>query len=249
MSQLVIVIPAYNEESRIESAVTAWLTEIQSLDARLIVVNDGSRDGTAAKLDALTARFPRLAVIHQPNGGHSRAILAGYRRALESGAAYIFQADGDAPVSPSHFPKLWKEKERARFVIGYRASRRDPWHRKLMSAGARLLMKGLFGASLRDPNSPFRLYERSLLESLLPLVPSDIFAPNLLLSGLASRQERVIEVEVESIHRESVTASLNDWRWVKIAWRCTKEIIAIWRAGRYPAPAEAAETKKYRRVG
>lgn len=76
---LSVVMPAYNEEDGIEVAVQA--VQVNVLDrvpnSELVVVNDGSRDGTGALLDRLASADPRVRVIHKANGGHGPAIMTG----------------------------------------------------------------------------------------------------------------------------------------------------------------------------
>jgi cellulose synthase/poly-beta-1,6-N-acetylglucosamine synthase-like glycosyltransferase len=87
------VIPAYNEETCIADSV-ARLMENPYLN-RVIVVNDGSTDGTAAMLDTLQTRYPRLKVVHQENTGKGGALMNGIRRA---DAQFVFLTDADTLV-------------------------------------------------------------------------------------------------------------------------------------------------------
>ena len=79
---LVVVMPVYNEAGCIERVLGEWLAALENIDASLLIVNDGSTDGTERILENLNDREPRLRVINQPNGGHGAAILRGYRRAI-----------------------------------------------------------------------------------------------------------------------------------------------------------------------
>ena len=257
MLNVVIVIPAYNEERRIAETVRLWLAELKSLSFRIVVVNDGSKDTTSKVLHELARAEKRLVVIDQANQGHSAAITAGYHFAISLKPEFIFQADADTPVAPSHFWKLWSRREETPFVIGVRTHRKDSFHRKIMSAGARFSVYLLFQANLHDPNVPFRLMQTSLVEAMLPLVPNGIFAANLFISCLAVRNAHAVEVPVEAVHRESVTKSLNDWRWLLVSWRCFREFVRIRFSGRLTlhwnepdlAPVVPVRAEEGRRAG
>ena len=131
MDKLYIVIPAYNEEANIETVVRQWHAVAQSTgpDSRLVVVNDGSRDGTADRLEALAAELPALIPLTKPNGGHGPACLYGYHYALEAGADYVFQTDSDGQTLPEEFGEFWRQRAGYDLVIGHRAHRQDGFSR------------------------------------------------------------------------------------------------------------------------
>ena len=107
--KLYIVIPAYNEEENIEDVIREWYPNVLmgSEGSKLLVIDDGSRDGTADKLKKLQEEFPLLDVRHKQNSGHGPTILTGYRYAIDEGADYIFQTDSDGQTDPKEhsFPR------------------------------------------------------------------------------------------------------------------------------------------------
>src|SRR4051812_42625192 len=109
--QVAIVVPAYNEEARIGRTIECWLAVLHSVGGHLIVVIDGATDSTAGVVESFR-HDRRLVVIDKPNGGHSSAIIAGYRAALALGTPFMFQADGDSPVEPKDFFDLWQQRGR-----------------------------------------------------------------------------------------------------------------------------------------
>ena len=126
---LSIVMPAYNEEEVIEVVVEQWTSmltrEFPTDSTRLIVVNDGSRDKTGAILDSIKSRYPKLMVVHQPNGGHGNAVVNGYRQAVAIDSEYVFQTDSDDQFVTEDFRKLWAKRNDSPFILGYREERFD----------------------------------------------------------------------------------------------------------------------------
>ena len=105
----VVVMPTYNEAECIKTVILSWTLKLKSLfgaSFRLLVVNDGSKDATPQYLDQLTKEIPELIVIHQKNGGHGNALLAGYRRALELKPEFVFHVDSDNQFIPDDFDTL-----------------------------------------------------------------------------------------------------------------------------------------------
>jgi len=225
--RVIVVMPACNEEVCIAQVCREWLTMLESVDGfRLVVIDDGSRDRTPAILKAVAVAHPALEVVRQRNAGHGAAILNGYRRALEMGAEWIFQVDSDGQFDPWDFTRLWERSERFGFVMGYRRRRKDPLHRRALSAALRLLIRLRFGVRLRDPNAPFRLMEARLLAELLPRLPEGVFAPNILLAILARKSGGgFCEVPVHHRARRGGTGSLGWMRLVRVLPQCLGELL------------------------
>ena len=130
---LTVIMPAYNEEGGIEGAVLEVQDHVLSAlsGSELIVVNDGSRDGTGAILDRLSRADARIRVIHQPNGGHGRAIRKGLD---EARGAYVLLLDSDRQIPVfDAFPVLWSAVQGKDGAFGVRAERHDPLLRLAIS--------------------------------------------------------------------------------------------------------------------
>jgi len=225
----VIVMPVYNEQDCIGRVCQEWLSVVESLPgARLLVVDDGCTDRTPEILEELARRHPAMTVLHQSNTGHGGAVLHGYRTALQMGCEWVCQVDGDGQLQARDFARLQEAAARFRYVLGYRAGRRDPVHRRWLSAGLRLLIAIVFGVRIRDPNAPFRLMEARYLAELLPLVPENAFAPNVFLSILARRRgQDFCEVPVSHLERRAGRGSLSGVRLLRAVVRCLKDLIAF----------------------
>lgn len=151
------IIPAFNEEGRIGAVIAS----LRALGLRVLVVNDGSRDGTAREAEAAGAL-----VITQTNGGKGRAILAGARWAAARQHAAILLIDGDGQHDPREAPGLiaaWQAG--ADLVIGCRTrcSVQQPLYRKCFNRLSSLLVTLAAGRRIVDSQSGFRCCDPRLL--------------------------------------------------------------------------------------
>ncbi|MBQ4482635.1 MAG: glycosyltransferase family 2 protein [Lachnospiraceae bacterium] len=190
MDKLFIVIPAYNEQENIEGIVRSWYPNVLlgAEGSRLVIIDDGSKDETAAKLESLKAEFPLLDVRHKQNSGHGPSILAGYKYAISEGADYIFQTDSDGQTDPAEFPAFWDNRKRYEMIVGYRRERGDGLGRLVTSRVLRLLIFLTFHVYVKDANTPFRLMKASVLEKEIKYVPKDYFLTNVLISVIFTKR-------------------------------------------------------------
>ncbi|HAZ13984.1 MAG: hypothetical protein A2X86_17400 [Bdellovibrionales bacterium GWA2_49_15] len=233
---LAVVIPVYNEESAIEKILRDWHAELTSNGPAflLILINDGSTDGSLAKINQWIIQNNAQAsvqVIAQQNQGHGVSILNGYRAALESMSPWIFQCDSDDQIEAKEFTKLWRATTQADFILGQRLVRHDPVIRLVMSKIMRLWVFLLFGLKILDPNCPFRLFRREFLQTALPKIPANSFAPNIHLSVEAFKYARsgsIKCVTIPIIHqiRQSGVPSLKGiLKLAAISLRVIRELI------------------------
>ncbi len=235
---LTLVMPVYNEAAAIGGVVRAWSGELDRLgiDYEMRVYDDGSRDQTAAVLEQLSNEIPRLLVTRHSNRGHGPTILRGYR---EARGEWVFQTDSDGEMEPDSFSLLWEKRADYDFLLGIRGGREWTPPRWVMTRGSRLAVRLLFGAGVEDVNTPYRLMRRARLVELVAPLPDDLFAPNVILSGLAVRRGlRLWQTEVPHQGRRTGTASLAGVRkLIKPAARSLRQTMAIARAARQqPAP-------------
>jgi glycosyltransferase involved in cell wall biosynthesis len=227
---LTVVMPVYNEEAAVGGVVRAWAAELDRLgiDYELRVYDDGSRDRTGEALVKLSEEIPRLLVTRHSNRGHGPTILRGYR---EARGEWVFQTDSDGEMEPDSFGRLWAERERHDFLFGIRAGRVWTAPRWVMTRVSRLAVRMLFGKGVADVNTPYRLMRRERLAELLTGLPDDLFAPNVILSGLAVRRGlRIWETPVPHQGRRHGGGSLVSFRkLIKPASRSLKQTIAIAR--------------------
>ena len=165
-----IIVPTYNERENVQLLVPQLL-EIP--DLRVLVVDDGSPDGTGSVADLLAARTSgRVSVMHRIGPrGLGRAYLDGIRRALETDADVICQMDADLSHQPHHLAAMLEAVRGADLVIGSRYVPNGrivnwPLRRKLLSAGANAYIRAICSMAVRDCTSGFRCWRRDALASL-----------------------------------------------------------------------------------
>jgi glycosyltransferase involved in cell wall biosynthesis len=210
--QLSIVMPVYNEAETILSVLKAWLSVVEHLhiDYEFLIYDDGSRDATLHMLTEHAQNLPRLKIHHHANRGHGPTILRGYR---EARGQWVFQTDSDDEMPAEHFHTLWQLRDQYDFLIGSREHRDSPLPRRMITAISRLTVYLLFGRGVMDVNSPYRLMRRAWLQQVVSQMPEDLFAPNVLLSGLASRHRlRIFTCYVPHQGRRSGQVSLVKWK-------------------------------------
>lgn len=132
-------------------------------DYELVVVNDGSLDGTAQLLRRLEHEYAFLKVIHHPtNRGYGAALITGFSQCSKD---LIFYTDGDGQYDVEELPLLLNAlNDRIDIVNGYKISRSDPIHRVVLGKAYQLLMRWIFRLNVRDVDCDFRLFRRSIFD-------------------------------------------------------------------------------------
>ncbi len=216
---LSVVMPVYNEVDSLERVAGEWVTmlERERIDYELRIYDDGSRDGTAGRLQQLAANNPRIVATTKKNSGHGPTIILGYR---EARGEWVFQTDSDGEMAADSFPVLWSARDRYDFLIGERLGRVSPMHRKVLTGGSRAVVALFFGRAVTDVNSPYRLMRGEWLHSVLSRIPSEAAVPNILLTGLAaSTGARIFAAPVRYTTRQAGVTSLNVRRIARLAVR------------------------------
>jgi dolichol-phosphate mannosyltransferase len=166
-----LVLPTYNEAENVESIVAAARAALPA-DARILIVDDASPDGTGVIADRLAAEVAGLEVLHRAGKeGLGPAYVAGFRHALAAGAGLVLEMDSDFSHDPADLPRLLAAAERADLVIG---SRYVPgggtvgWGllRRVVSRGGSAYARLVLGLEVRDLTSGFKCIRRELLEAI-----------------------------------------------------------------------------------
>jgi glycosyltransferase involved in cell wall biosynthesis len=162
---LTVFFPAYNDSGTIATMVVSAVLAAGRLtsDFEVIVINDGSRDGTPRIVDELARVYPQVRVIHHPvNRGYGGALRSGFAGATKE---WIFYTDGDAQYDPSEMADLWVRRgPGVDMVNGYKISRSDPIHRIIIGRLYHHTVKLLFGLKVRDVDCDFRLMRRAIFD-------------------------------------------------------------------------------------
>lgn len=165
---LSIVLPCFNEESNIGSTVrevARWMKDA-NIDGEIIVVNDGSRDGSASVLLELAKEIPQLRVVtHERNQGYGVAVRSGCDAAL---APWIAFMDSDGQFHASDLSLLLAQKDRAPFITGRRRRRADPPLRNLFGKMLGVLTWVTLGIWVRDVNCGMKLFSRAIWKEIRP---------------------------------------------------------------------------------
>ncbi len=167
ISSLTVFFPAYNDEASLPGLIDKAYSVLrqQSGDFELIVVNDGSSDGTAAVLANLCQTYaPYLSVVtHSENRGYGGALRSGFAAATKE---FVFYTDGDGQYDVGELPRLIELMESdVGLVNGHKLKRRDPWHRIAVGFLYNRVARTLFRVRLRDLDCDFRLMRRQMLDS------------------------------------------------------------------------------------
>jgi glycosyltransferase involved in cell wall biosynthesis len=162
---LSVFFPAYNDEASLPSLIGKTMDVVSRItsDYEVIVVNDGSYDGTAAVLETLRRKYaPYLSVItHPENRGYGAALRSGFAAATKR---FVFYTDGDGQYDVGELPSLVDLMSGdVGLVNGYKLERHDPWHRILLGFLYNRFARWLFGVQLRDIDCDFRLIRREAL--------------------------------------------------------------------------------------
>ena len=211
---LYIVIPAYNEEENIEQVIADWYPVIQSHNgegkSRLVIIDDGSKDGTWALLQEAAKSRPLLMPLTKPNGGHGATVLFGYRYALENEADYVFQTDSDGQTLPEEFEPFWQIRKDWDMIIGWRKGRQDGASRVFVTKTLKAVIRLCFGISVKDANTPYRLMKSTTLAEYIDLIPKDFFLSNVILTVIFEKKHcRVKYIPVTFRPRQGGVNSIN----------------------------------------
>lgn len=203
-----VVIPTYNERANIQRIITAVLAQDERLD--LLVVDDGSPDGTGEIVDSIAASNPKVHAIHRAGKlGLGTAYLAGFKWALEQNYDFVFEMDADFSHDPVHLPQFLAAIRDADLVLGSRYRKGKvtvvnwPMSRLMLSYGANLYARVVTGLPLDDCTGGFKCFRRSVLEAIdLDSVRSNGYAFQIEMSFRAWQNGfRIVEIPIVFVDR------------------------------------------------
>jgi dolichol-phosphate mannosyltransferase len=207
LGRIVIVVPTYDEADNITPLVDRLRSAVPAAD--ILIVDDGSPDGTGAIADDLADRDSQVRVVHRTaKEGLGAAYLHGFRVALEQGYDVIGEMDADGSHQPEQLPRLLAALEHADLVLGSRwvpggSVVNWPWTRQALSRGGNLYTRVLLGIPVKDATGGFRLFRRTTLEKIdLAGVESVGYCFQADLAWRAVEAGlRVVEVPIEFVER------------------------------------------------
>ncbi len=168
-----LVLPTYDEADNLE-AIVAGAREHLPEGSRILVVDDGSPDGTGEIADRLAAASGDVEVLHRSaKQGIGPAYVAGFRHVLERGARLVAQMDADFSHDPAHLPRLIAAVKHADVAIGSRyapGGRVTDWGpiRRSISRGGGSYARTVLGVGIRDLTGGFKVFRSEVLEAIDP---------------------------------------------------------------------------------
>jgi dolichol-phosphate mannosyltransferase len=169
-----LILPTYNEAENIEGLVRAALAQLGTtgLEPTILVVDDGSPDGTGRIADRLAEELAFVRVLHRERKqGLGRAYLAGFELALANDAELVLEMDADFSHDPADLPRLIAAAQAADLVLGSRyvpGGGVSSWGRvrRLLSRGGSAYARILLGVPVRDLTGGFKCFHRRVLEAI-----------------------------------------------------------------------------------
>ena len=166
-----VIVPTYNERFNVARLIPAILAQDPSLE--ILIVDDGSPDGTGAIVDAIAATNPRVNVIHRASKlGLGTAYIEGFRWALERKYDLVFEMDADFSHNPERLPEFLEAIKEADLVLGSRYQDGHvnvvnwPMSRLFLSYGANVYARAVTGLPIFDTTGGFKCFRRNVLESI-----------------------------------------------------------------------------------
>lgn len=236
-----VIVPTYNEAGCIERLlreVAATLADAAPGDHRILVVDDGSPDGTGALAEQVGEQLGVVEVLHRPaKGGLGQAYLAGFAHALDGGARLVCEMDADLSHDPHHLPALLAAAEHADVVLGSRyvaGGGVADWGllRRAISRAGCGYARAILGLAQHDLTGGYKVLRREVLEAIeLGSVRSQGYVFQIEITYRAVLAGfRVAEVPIVFRERDAGTSKMS----ARIA------IEAMWRVPRLRRSAPAA---------
>jgi dolichol-phosphate mannosyltransferase len=225
--RVLVVMPTYNEADNLAAVVGRVRAAVPSAD--VLVVDDGSPDGTGDLADRLAAADPQVRVLHRTaKAGLGAAYVAGFEWGLGRGYDALVQMDADGSHLPEQVGLLLRRLADADLVIGSRwvpggSVQNWPWRREVLSRGGNLYTRVLTGVDVRDSTAGFRAWRRDALAALdLDSVASTGYCFQVDLTRRASRAGlRVREVPIRFVERSAGESKMSGAIVREALWRVT----------------------------
>jgi len=214
--QALVIVPTYNEKDNIARLIPAVLSQNASID--ILVVDDGSPDGTGAIVDSVAASEPRVHCLHRAGKmGLGTAYLAGFKWALERDYQLVFEMDADFSHAPEMIPLFLKAIESADLVIGSRYQNGQvnvvnwPMSRLFLSYSANIYARRVTGLQIFDATGGFKCFRRKVLEAIdLTAVKSNGYAFQIEMTFRVWKKNfRIVEIPIVFVDRTEGSSKMS----------------------------------------
>ena len=211
-----VIVPTYNERENIARLIAAVLEKDSRLE--MLIVDDGSPDGTGDIVESIGGQDPRVHLLRRPRKlGLGTAYIAGFKWSLEHEYDYTFEMDADFSHDPGHLPEFLRGIETADLVLGsrYRDGRISvvnwPINRLLLSYFANVYARIVTGLPLWDATGGYKVYRKAVLQSIdLDDVRSNGYAFQIEMSFRAWRKNfRIVEIPIVFVDRTEGTSKMS----------------------------------------
>jgi dolichol-phosphate mannosyltransferase len=224
--RVTVCLPTYNERENLERMLRA-LREVLPPDGGVLVIDDGSPDGTGELADRLAGEIPNVSVLHrQHKEGLGPAYLAGFRQALADGAELVLEMDCDFSHDPKDVPRLLAAAEDADVVLGSRyveggGVRNWGRLRRVISEGGSTYARIILGTRVRDLTGGFKCFRRRVLETIpLDRISSKGYAFQIETTYRAQQAGfRVAEVPIVFVDREEGDSKMSHAIVLEAVWQ------------------------------
>ncbi len=247
-----VVVPVYDEEPNLGPLVAEIAAALDGIEFELLVVDDGSRDGSAATLTRLAAAEPRLrALRHDRNYGQSAALATGFAAAR---GELLLTLDGDLQNDPADARRLLAELERGfDLVSGVRQRRQDDWVRRVSSRIANRVRRAVLADGISDVGCSLKAYRTRFLARLPTFTGMHRFLPALIAMQGGRITELAVAHRARRFGRSKYTIRNRLWRgivdllgvwWLRRRWvvvAAVEEILPCTSTASGPSSAFSAK--------
>lgn len=234
-----VIVPTYNEQANVRRLIESALAQDDRID--MLIVDDGSPDGTGAIVEEIGASNPRVHLLSRPRKmGLGTAYVAGFRWALARDYAYVLEMDADFSHDPAHLPQFLSAIENADLVLGsrYQEGRVTvvnwPINRLILSYLANMYARAVTGLHVWDATGGFKCFRRSVLEAIdLDHVRSNGYAFQIEMTFRAVRKHfRIAEIPIVFVDRTEGTSKMSKhivreavWMVWRLRWWALRGVI------------------------